>query len=147
MCHRQCLSQTDDSVARQRSYLVVDGARIHSGRHVLLQAELVLGRFAVHRIVKVHRRQITMDVMAVQTEGDLCDGEKQNGMCSPSTLRSKCYARRDTYEAHNHDDGGGNRNENAGHNARIRFLRMEQRAVRCCAVGGIGRLECCMGNL
>lgn len=75
---RRHLSEANDRVAggAQRSYLLVDGARIHSGRHVLLETELVLGGLAVHRIVEVHRRQIAMDAVPVQAEGDLDRGRR-----------------------------------------------------------------------
>lgn len=44
---------TDDTVTLYCSYLVVYGTWKHS-RRWLFQTELVLGRFSVHRIVKVH---------------------------------------------------------------------------------------------
>lgn len=70
---RRRLSEADARVAgdAQRPYLVVDGARVHSGRHVLLETELVLGGLAVHRIVEVHRRQVAVDAVPVQAEGQL----------------------------------------------------------------------------
>lgn len=59
---------------RQCSHLFAHGARVQFAARsvaIFLQRELVLCRLAVHRVVEVHRCNITVHVMSVHNHCDL----------------------------------------------------------------------------
>lgn len=95
--HCMILSQTNDGVpidiGGERPYLFVHGARIHSGGHILLQTELILGGLAIDGIVEVHRREIAVNVVPVQTEGDLPKRTKRTCKSEDLQLESRISKR------------------------------------------------------
>lgn len=69
MCDRQLDEIVGAGSVQRFLGLFADGARVHAVRQVLLQAELVLGRFPVNWIIEVHRGGIPVHVVLVHEVG------------------------------------------------------------------------------